>query len=478
MFDSHSLVSNESDFDVIHSADTVEEPKAVFTTKDYGFDGITIKLFDNDCSCCEFNDQFVTFNGMEEEICSSDSRDNLPDINILQKLASNIRVMNAPLIFLGDAKSTCVSFNFKRMIKMDSSVDSSKLVSIPVFYGKRAWPGGPSIQQNWSLPNSMILYIAKNPTSPKVYQKLVQTCKFFFETHPIIIMAALTTFKNFSQYYISENGHDLCMKIDLNKLSTKIWITQGLFFYKRVENFAEHLLSKIFRCEVSTLGVFDNDIIFDDLKFLVSSAKNVALYRNSIKYKNGTTVMLDKVLECIPTNIEYFCFRIPKDVPMVNASTMSNILKLQNLENLKCFYLFGCPDTISIEDLSIFVKKFKNTQMCLAFDPYISPEYKEQLDSLVDQIIQSDVPNRRIEYDGQDEEKLEIMISRFDFSGISPFKIIKIKDEAEDLENNDGSDVETEPVADDKLESDGTESDAGSSCCIAFLCNKIKNFFK
>uniref|UniRef100_A0AC35FJ58 Uncharacterized protein n=1 Tax=Panagrolaimus sp. PS1159 TaxID=55785 RepID=A0AC35FJ58_9BILA len=109
MFDSHSLVSNESDFDVIHSADTVEEPKAVFTTKDYGFNGLTIKLFDNDCCCCEFNDQFVTFNGMEE-IGSSESRDNLPDIDILQKLASNIRVMYALTTSIVPKKNYLVAF--------------------------------------------------------------------------------------------------------------------------------------------------------------------------------------------------------------------------------------------------------------------------------------------------------------------------------------------------------------------------------
>jgi hypothetical protein len=109
MFDAHSLVSNESDFDVIHSADTLEEPKAVFTTKDYGFDGLTIKLFDNDCCCCEFNDQFVTFNGMEE-IGSSESRDNLPDIDILQKLASNIRVMYALTTSVVPKKNYLVTF--------------------------------------------------------------------------------------------------------------------------------------------------------------------------------------------------------------------------------------------------------------------------------------------------------------------------------------------------------------------------------
>uniref|UniRef100_A0A914PET2 Uncharacterized protein n=1 Tax=Panagrolaimus davidi TaxID=227884 RepID=A0A914PET2_9BILA len=159
-------------------------------------------------------------------------------------------------------------------------VASSKLVQTPIFYGKRAWPGGPSVQQNWSLPNSMIFYIAKNPSSSKVYQKLVQTCKFFFEKNPIIIIENLDTCENGTNYHISqnerldclENKFECCIKIDLNKLSTKIWITQGLFIRKHIQNSIATVVQRNFRYEILNLGVDDNDIIFDDLKVLASFA--------------------------------------------------------------------------------------------------------------------------------------------------------------------------------------------------------------
>uniref|UniRef100_A0A914QBV6 Uncharacterized protein n=1 Tax=Panagrolaimus davidi TaxID=227884 RepID=A0A914QBV6_9BILA len=299
---------------------------------------------------------------------------------------------------------------------MDSlahSVASLKLVSTPVFYGKRAWPGGPSVRQNWLLPDNIIYYISKNPTSPKVYQKLVQICKFFFEKNPIIIIPYLYRWENSTKWYISQNGRNRLIEIDLNTISTKIWITQEILINKHIENCIATIVQKNFRFEILHLRVFDNDIIFDDLKVLASSAKRVSLHRNSIKYKNGTTVMFDKILELFPSNIKYFCFRFRNDVSMINASTMKNILKLQNLENLKCFYLHDCPDTLSVEDLSAFIKKFGNAKVRLDFASNISEEYKEQLDSLIDEIIESDVPNRVIKYDGQDEDKLEIMDSRF-----------------------------------------------------------------
>uniref|UniRef100_A0A914PFS4 Uncharacterized protein n=1 Tax=Panagrolaimus davidi TaxID=227884 RepID=A0A914PFS4_9BILA len=147
---------------------------------------------------------------------------------------------------------------------------------------------------------------------------------------------------------------------------------------------------------------------------------------------------------------------------------MSNILKLQNLQNLqnlKHFLMLDCPDTLNVEDLSAFMKKIEITKIFLAFDSNISEEYKEKLDSLINEIIESGVTNHYIRYDGQDEEKHRILISRFGVYGDLS------TDDEDDLEDNDGFDGENEPVVEE------TESDAQSTCCIAILFNKIKNFF-
>uniref|UniRef100_A0AC35GP31 Uncharacterized protein n=1 Tax=Panagrolaimus sp. PS1159 TaxID=55785 RepID=A0AC35GP31_9BILA len=377
------------------------------------------------------------------------------------------------------------------MDSLASSFASSKIVSTPIFYGKRAWPGGPSIQQNFLLPLSIIYYIAKNPLSTKVYQKLVKTCKFFFEKNPIIIFDNLDTLDNTTKYHISQNANlvcsqnnfECCVKADLKTLSTKIWITRGLHIHRHIENCVAGIVQKNFRFEILRLVINDNDIIFDDLKYLASYARRVTLWINTIKYKNGSIVMLDKILELFPSNIFYFSFYFGKEgVSMVNDSTMKNILKLQNLQNLETFKMLDCPDTLNVEDLSAFIKKFENTEIFFCFDTNLSQEYKEQLDSLIDEVIESHVPKRIISYPGQNGAKFKILISRFSHNVTVPVTIPG-ENEVEDLENNDGFDaeaqhVEDEPTVDDKFESDETETDAGSTCCIAFLFNKIKNFFK
>uniref|UniRef100_A0A914QAX3 Uncharacterized protein n=1 Tax=Panagrolaimus davidi TaxID=227884 RepID=A0A914QAX3_9BILA len=91
---------------------------------------------------------------------------------------------------------------------------------------------------------------------------------------------------------------------------------------------------------------------------------------------------------------------------------MGNILKLQNLENLELLLFHYIPESLNIRDLSVFIKKYKDMEITFHFNGNISDDYKNQLDELIDEIIESEVHERLIRYDGQDEKKLKIMESR------------------------------------------------------------------
>ena len=51
------------------------------------------------------------------------------------------------------------------------------------------------IPQRFSIPSSFIYYMAKNPTSLPVYQKLIQSCKYFFAKNPIIVVFNIPVYK-------------------------------------------------------------------------------------------------------------------------------------------------------------------------------------------------------------------------------------------------------------------------------------------
>uniref|UniRef100_A0A914QME7 Uncharacterized protein n=1 Tax=Panagrolaimus davidi TaxID=227884 RepID=A0A914QME7_9BILA len=206
---------------------------------------------------------------------------------------------------------------------------------------------------------------------------------------------------------------DKCIKMDINKISSKLWIIRGLSITDESDPkyLNSLLLSKLYRCEFHDLVLRDQNISFEDFKFLASSAKKVTVMWGSIiKYKNEKIVMFDKIMECLP-NIEnlYFAFH---DDSMINSEMMKNILKLKNFENLKNLSLYNIPESLSVKDISAFIKKYKNMKFWLIFCN-ISNEYKEQLDALVDEIIESGVPYRYLEYEEQDLEKETIMRNRY-----------------------------------------------------------------
>uniref|UniRef100_A0A914Q5U7 Uncharacterized protein n=1 Tax=Panagrolaimus davidi TaxID=227884 RepID=A0A914Q5U7_9BILA len=168
---------------------------------------------------------------------------------------------------------------------------------------------GSTIKQNWSLPNSIIYYITKYPSNSKGYQKLIQSCKYFFVKNPIIVASFLRS-KHVSKALIcskkqkdcENNDGRCCIKIDIKKVTSKIWITGK--FEISFDAPTSLLCSKLYKCE-TYLGLEYKNIFFDDFKFLASSVKRICLSKSLIKYKDGEIVMLEKILECLP-KIKWF----------------------------------------------------------------------------------------------------------------------------------------------------------------------------
>uniref|UniRef100_A0A914P7Q2 Uncharacterized protein n=1 Tax=Panagrolaimus davidi TaxID=227884 RepID=A0A914P7Q2_9BILA len=288
-------------------------------------------------------------------------------------------------------------------------------------HGKIVWPDAPSMKQYFSIPNSLIYYIAKNPSSHKLYSKLIQSCKYFFEKNPILVAAKFQDCQDgvnsliCSNKYLEckKNKKQCCVKIDIKKLKSKMWIIAELDMDYGDKDYVSFILPKLYRCELYHIGICDKIVMFEDLEFF-NSAKDLVLHGTSVKYNDGTVVMLEKILERFP-NVEFFELEYGENISRVTASTLANISKHTNFKNIKIINFTEIPEIFSVEDLSDFIKKCGNdTMVWLWFNSTISEAYKEQLDALIDEIIESEVKNRWILYDGQDEEKCEIMHSRWD----------------------------------------------------------------
>uniref|UniRef100_A0A914PPB5 Uncharacterized protein n=1 Tax=Panagrolaimus davidi TaxID=227884 RepID=A0A914PPB5_9BILA len=267
---------------------------------------------------------------------------------------------------------------------LNSSVVSS-FVPKSLNRGKILWPENPSIKQNWAFRDSFINYICKNPLSAKYYLKLAQSCKFFFEKNPILIIGH---FESSGNYFVcptkldeyQNDNEKYHVEIDLSKILSKIWIAPESTCNYGLSGYILLLLSKLYRCETS--------------------------------YFDGKTVMIDQILGCLPNVEDFQMYTFRNDLISINSSAMKNITKLENHKKLEWLHFLGIPESFTVEDLSAFFDKYINTKIWLEFGENLSDDFKNQLDSLIDSVIESGA-YRFIGYDGQDDEKYCILWYRF-----------------------------------------------------------------
>uniref|UniRef100_A0AC34FMM8 DUF38 domain-containing protein n=1 Tax=Panagrolaimus sp. ES5 TaxID=591445 RepID=A0AC34FMM8_9BILA len=282
-------------------------------------------------------------------------------------------------------------------------------------HGKVIWPESPSIKQEFAFPDSIIYYLLKNTSYPNIYLKLTQSCKYFFEQNQVVVAARIHEDKTETIMCLNdkeicqEKEEECCLDADIPEIKCKIWLTDELkLSYNNISKCTSLLLPKLYQCECAELVLCCNIATFDDFKKLAAAFKKFVIFDLKITNSDGSIVMLDSILEAC-SNVESFDYWFVRGTDAATASTLMDMSKLQNLKNLKHLELNDIPEIFDVEDIFSFAKTHINATMMFDFHWSISEEYKTQLDSVIDRIIE--LPNLRccISYEGQNEEKLEIL---------------------------------------------------------------------
>ena len=147
-------------------------------------------------------------------------------------------------------------------------------------------------RQSFSIPESIIYYIAKNPSNSKIYQKLIQTCKYFFITNLILVIHCLR---------FEENEWKTCTKgpkkIELNKISFKIWISKKLVISSTNPKFASKFISKLYKCDAKEIHFTEQIISFDEFLFLSNKCKRYFSNLTTVKLENGKEAPVEDLIE-------------------------------------------------------------------------------------------------------------------------------------------------------------------------------------
>uniref|UniRef100_A0AC34G2D8 Uncharacterized protein n=1 Tax=Panagrolaimus sp. ES5 TaxID=591445 RepID=A0AC34G2D8_9BILA len=240
--------------------------------------------------------------------------------------------------------------------------------------------------QDFSLPDSIMFYISQNPTSAKVYQKLIQSCKYFFVQNSVLVISNC-----YLKYEYEWRLSFYEEFLDFKNLSSKIWITDELFVddsLATVKDFNFSIVSKIYQSDFKKLNLKNQSISFDDFIFLASKCETVWFWENVTVFhdEDKSVVPLEKIVELLPklTHLVYWGLK------MITTKTVKELIKLPNFANLTEFTLFTVPESFDIETFYDYIKTNKNTKIYLSFSYGISGEYKNRLRTIKDEIDQTE----------------------------------------------------------------------------------------
>uniref|UniRef100_A0A914QJ39 Uncharacterized protein n=1 Tax=Panagrolaimus davidi TaxID=227884 RepID=A0A914QJ39_9BILA len=217
-------------------------------------------------------------------------------------------------------------------------------------------------RQNFSIPDSVIFYIAKNPKTAELYLKMVKICKYFFIKNPILVIDRLNTFRG--KWRVNEKP------LDLTKYNCKYWITHKIdasAYEFADENIFLPIIPKLYR--------YGSNVLLEDIVTIAVNAKSVEITD-----------------------------------PTITSKTMKELTKLPNFLRLDACTLYNLTDVFDINAFYSYMKKNQHTKCFLEFDEQISDAFKNQLKTIVDEILETRQFNYKppfINFIGLDSQKYE-----------------------------------------------------------------------
>uniref|UniRef100_A0A914R026 Uncharacterized protein n=1 Tax=Panagrolaimus davidi TaxID=227884 RepID=A0A914R026_9BILA len=141
---------------------------------------------------------------------------------------------------------------------------------------------------------SIIEYILENITQKHLF-KLYQTCKYFPNQFPLIIIKKLIVNVK-SEYVVCEN-----VKYPL-KYFSKIWATNEIFLYGfRADH--SSWMSKVYISTVKKL-IVNGTLSLKDFKFLIQNDMVETIEIGDIKDENGKYLSVEEIISLVPNAYE------------------------------------------------------------------------------------------------------------------------------------------------------------------------------
>ena len=165
--------------------------------------------------------------------------------------------------------------------------------------------------QYFCFPADIVRHITKT-WSPKIYQKLIQTCKHFFATKKSIVINNFYTgnwkvfnILVFNWYSILKNDQKFLLK-NYKKIDLKVknLLFAGEFFWNvdELPRSVSILVKYVHRFDISSLNLTFQRLTFDEFLFLTSSTLlvDVKLWSTDVFLDDGRLTPIGDILALMP----------------------------------------------------------------------------------------------------------------------------------------------------------------------------------
>ena len=154
--------------------------------------------------------------------------------------------------------------------------------------------------QRFSIPETIVHYILKNPISHRLWKNLIQTCKHFFSKNPILVIDSLRH-KEETPGWIAKLGDERNI-IDVENVPFTLWIISTFDAAFGGPHPVALPIQKIYRSELTVLMLQNVSLSYDEFQFLTSAniVNRVRLANLQLQHADGRVVDLYEILQLVP----------------------------------------------------------------------------------------------------------------------------------------------------------------------------------
>uniref|UniRef100_A0A914YL25 Uncharacterized protein n=1 Tax=Panagrolaimus superbus TaxID=310955 RepID=A0A914YL25_9BILA len=183
---------------------------------------------------------------------------------------------------------------------------------------------------------------------------MIKNCKYFFIKTPILVISDLIYDRNGWETEVNKT----LKSIDINTISSKLWITYQLCICQRNftnNSLASSIIPKIYQCDATYLSLSDQVITLNEFIILCSSVIDLTSHQVTVKNDDGTVVLFEKLTKQLPKlkSINY-TFTTPSN--NTSKKSFEELWKIRHFSIYDYVRLFSIPEDFNIDCFYSFMK--------------------------------------------------------------------------------------------------------------------------